>query len=83
MNLNAASREPGLQQVQVTFRLSLFQGGVHGEEQTSAGAAERTEDRDRKSEDEREGVSTGHHSQPEHRAGDQQTQQLQEGMASG
>lgn len=59
--------------------LCCLQGGVHGEEQTPAGAAQRAEDGDRKPEAEGERDAAGHHPQPECRAGDQQAEQLQEG----
>lgn len=52
------------------------QGGVHGEEQAPAGAAERAEDRNWKPEAEGEGDAAGHHSQPEHWTRHQQAEQL-------
>lgn len=57
-----------------------LQGGVHGEEQTPAGAAQRAEDGDRKPEAEGEGDAAGRHPQPERRARDQQAEQLQKGL---
>lgn len=61
------------------LRPCRLQGGVHGEEQTPAGAAQRAEDGDRKPEAEGEGDAAGHHPQPERGAGDQQAEQLQKG----
>lgn len=67
-------------QVSSNMHFDYVQGRVHGEEQAPAGAAQWAEDGDWKSKAEGEGDSSRHHSQPEHRAGDQQAQQLQKGI---
>lgn len=56
-----------------------FQGGVHGEEPASTGAAQRAQDGDRVTEAEGAGDAAGHPPQGEHGAGKQQAEQLQEG----